>query len=88
MLLLAWSLIILELRGMSAHFQLSVCAAAAYYWHIKFLQAFAASDNHLCLLFESFVVSKLTSILASSQLNQLVNLLINCTIYYNAHFLM
>jgi len=43
---------------------------------IKFLQAFAASDNHLCSLFESVAVSKLNSILTSFSVkatNQLVN---------------
>jgi len=42
----------------------------------KLLQAFLASDNHLCSLFERVAVSKLNSILTSFSVkstNQLVN---------------
>jgi len=61
---------------MSAQFQLSICAAAAYSWHSQILQAFVASDNHLCSLFETVAVNKLNSLLTSFSVkstSQLVN---------------
>jgi len=59
-----------------AEFQLSICAAAAYYSHSQISSSFAASDDHLCSLFESVAVSKLNSILTSFSVkstSQLVN---------------
>jgi len=47
-----------NINFLSVQWQFTSCTA-------KFLQAFAASDNHLCSLFENVAVSKLNCILTS-----------------------